>query len=424
MPMEGSMDRTLIANASIFDGSGAAPYAGDVMVEGQRIAAVQPGGGLPRSGARVVDGTGATLMPGLVEPHGHVSYPDAASNAAFTRLPPEEHVLVTMRNARTMLDCGYTSVLSGASAKPRLDIVIRNEIEAGRIPGPRYLANGPEITVTGGLGDDNALHLPYLETPTFAWVADGPDAIRRACRLLVREGTDLLKLNISGDTGPRNSRSQRAVMTDAEVEAAMEIARAGAVRVCAHARSAESVKMCLRHGLGIIYHANFADAEALDLLEANRDWCFVVPALGLTYQACYAASEWGMTPEKARALGILNELEVSVETMGQMRTRGIRVLPGGDYGFAWNPHGTYARDLALFVDLLGFSPTETLVAATRLGGEIMGRGEELGMVKAGYLADLLLVDGDPLGDIHRLQNRHALRVIMKDGHLHKAPSTR
>ena len=88
-------------------------------------------------------------------------------------------MLVTMRNARTMLDCGYTSVLSGAAAKPRLDIVIRNEIEAGRIPGPRYLANGPEITVTGGLGDENALHLPHLETPTFAWVADGPDEIRQ-----------------------------------------------------------------------------------------------------------------------------------------------------------------------------------------------------------------------------------------------------
>ena len=163
-------------------------------------------------------------------------------------------------------------------------------------------------------------------------------------------------------------------MTDAEVAAAMEIARAGGVRVCAHARSAESVKMCVRHGLGIIYHANFADEEALDLLEANRDWCFVVPALGLTYQACYAAGEWGFTPEMARERGLLHELEVSVDTMGRMRKRGIRVLPGGDYGFAWNPHGTYARDLLLFVDVLGFTPMETLVAATRLGGEIMGRG--------------------------------------------------
>jgi len=415
------MDRTLFASAMILDGSGSDPFPGEVLVEGNRIAAVQRGGGLRRDGARVIDGAGATLMPGLVEPHGHLSYPDAASNADFTRLPPEEHVLVTMRNARTALDCGYTSVLSGASAKPRLDIAIRNEIDAGRIPGPRYLANGPEITVTGGLGDSNALHLPYIETPTFAWVADGPDEIRKVCRLLVREGTDLLKLNISGDTGPRDSRSQRAVMTDAEVAAAMEIARAGAVRVCAHARSAESVKMCVRHGVGIIYHANFCDDEALDLLEANRDWCFVAPALGLTYRGCHAAAEWGFTPEMARERGLLRELEVSVDVMGQMRKRGIRVLPGGDYGFAWNPHGTYARDLALFVDVLGFTPMETLVAATRLGGEIMGRGHELGQVKPGFLADLLLVDGDPVADIERLQDRDALRAIMKDGRLHKSP---
>ena len=122
------MDRTLIANTTILDGSGAAPFPGDVLVEGQRIVAVQRGGGLPRGEARVIDGAGGTLMPGLIEPHGHVSYPDAARNSDFTRLPPEEHVLVTMRNARTLLDCGYTSVLSAASAKPRLDIVIRNEI--------------------------------------------------------------------------------------------------------------------------------------------------------------------------------------------------------------------------------------------------------------------------------------------------------
>ena len=416
------MDRTLIANATILDGSGAAPFLGDVLVEGQRIVAVQRGGGLPRGDARVVDGAGATLMPGLIEPHGHLSYPDAASNAAFTSLPPEEHVLITMRNAKTALDCGYTSVLSGAAAKPRLDVVIRNEIDAGRIPGPRYLANGPEITVTGGLGDENALHLPHIETPTFAWIADGPDEIRKVCRLLVREGVDLLKLNVSGHVGPPGNRGDRAVMTDAEMAAAMEIARVSGVRVCAHARSADSVKMCVRHGLGIIYHANHADEEALDLLEANRGWCFVVPALGLLYQTCHARSEWGFTPEMARERGLVRELEISVETMSRMRKRGIRVLPGGDYGFAWNPHGTYARDLLLFVDVLGFTPMETLVAATRMGGEIMGRPHELGQIKPGFLADLLLVDGDPLTDIKRLQNPDALLVIMKDGRLHKAPA--
>ncbi len=110
-------------------------------------------------------------------------------------------MLITVRNARTMLDCGYTSAFSAASAKPRLDVVLRREIEAGREAGPRLLANGPEITVTGGLGDTNQMHLPHYETPTFSWVADGPDAIRRVCRLLAREGVDLLKLNLSGDIG-------------------------------------------------------------------------------------------------------------------------------------------------------------------------------------------------------------------------------
>ena len=417
------MNRVMFRGAMVWDGSGADAFPADVLVEGKRIRTIAKTlGQLSAEGATVIDGRGKTLLPGLVEGHAHISFGGAVNDKDLGDIPPEEHVLLTMRNAKTLLDCGYTSVLSAASAKPRLDVVIRNEIEAGRIPGPRYLANGPEITVTGGLGDENALHLPHLETPTFAWVADGPDEIRRVCRLLVREGTDLLKLNISGDTGPRNSRSQRAVMTDGEVAAAMEIARAGAVRVCAHARSAESVKMCVRHGVGIIYHANFADEEALDLLEASRDWCFVAPAVGLTYQACYAASEWGFTPQMARDRGLLEELEVSVDTMGRMRKRGIRVLPGGDYGFPATPHGTYARDLWLFVKILGFSPMETLVAATRMGGEIMGRPHELGQVKPGYLADLLLVDGDPLTDIKRLQRQDALLMIMKDGRLHKAPT--
>jgi imidazolonepropionase-like amidohydrolase len=104
-----------------------------------------------------------------------------------------------------------------------------------------------------------------------------------------------------------------------------------------------------------------------------------------------------------------------------MRKRGIRVLPGGDYGFVYTPHGTYARDLWLFVKILGFSPMETLVAATARGGEIMGRPGELGVVKPGALADLLLVDGDPLADIAVLQDQRAIRMVMKDGALHRAP---
>jgi imidazolonepropionase-like amidohydrolase len=173
----------------------------------------------------------------------------------------------------------------------------------------------------------------------------------------------------------------------------------------------------LRHGVEVIYHANFADEEALDALEAARDRIFVAPALGHTWSLAEYGVSFGIPAKRAQAAA--SEVATSIDTYGRMRKRGIRVLPGGDYGFPTSPHGTYARDLALFVDLLGFSPMETLVAATKHGGEIMGKPGELGIVKAGALADLLVVAGDPLADITLLQDRGNLRVIMKDGSLYK-----
>jgi hypothetical protein len=252
-----TMERFLITNVRVLDGTGREPFAGAVSIEGNRIAEVAAGTALPAPGATVIDGAGATLMPGLIESHAHIGLADMTSYE-LTRLPPEEHVLVTVRNARTMLDCGYTSAFSAAAPKPRLDVVLKREIEAGRVPGPRLLANGPEITVTGGLGDSNLLHLPHYETPTFSWVADGPDAIRRVCRVLAREGVDLLKLNLSGDIGTSSFPSEQTPMTEAEVAAAMEVARSAELRVAAHCRSAESVLMALRHGIEVIYHANWA----------------------------------------------------------------------------------------------------------------------------------------------------------------------
>jgi imidazolonepropionase-like amidohydrolase len=132
-------------------------------------------------------------------------------------------------------------------------------------------------------------------------------------------------------------------------------------------------------------------------------------------QTCEGRFGLGDHREVARQMGYERELEAAISTMQKMHKRGIRVLPGGDYGFAWTPHGTYAKDLEYFVERIGFTPTEALVAATRLGGEIMGRPDELGRVRAGYLADLILVDGNPVDDVKILQDRNRLLAIMKDG---------
>jgi imidazolonepropionase-like amidohydrolase len=237
---------------------------------------------------------------------------------------------------------------------------------------------------------------------------------------MVREGVDVLKINVSGDAGTRSAPAETTVMTDAEVAAVCAVAKSHGKRVAAHARSAESVKMALRHGVEVIYHATLLDEEAKDALEAAKKRIFVAPVLGHLFTTLYEAEPWGLTPESGRSRGLERELEAGIESMKDLKKRGVRILPGGDYGFAWNPNGTNARDIEHFVKLVGFSPADALVAATRLGGELMAI-EGLGQIKQGCLADLLLVDGNPLEDVRILQDRNRLRAIVKGGAFHKAP---
>ncbi len=413
------MARILFTNVKVLDGSGAEPFPAKVLVEGNRIKSVTPVSEvLSAEGADLVDGGGATLMPGLVEAHSHISFANTADLQSLGDIPPEEHTLLAAKHAKLMLDHGFTSINSAAAAKPRLDVVIRNAINAGDIPGPRMLAATPEMTVSGGLGD---VRLWHLHRETFAIVCDGPDEFRRVARQMCREGVDTLKINPSGDEFVPYARAQQTVMNDAEVAAVCEVARARGKRVAAHARSAESVKMCLRHGVEMIFHATFADDEAIDALEAAKDRVFVVPTIGITYTTLNEAAAWGITPAIGEQLGLKRELEHAIKVMNELKRRGVRVLPGGDYGFAWNPVGRNARDLEHFVTLFGFTPMDAIVAATKFGGEIMMKGGEMGAIKPGYLADLLLVDGNPLADISILQHRERLLAIMKDGIFHKVP---
>jgi imidazolonepropionase-like amidohydrolase len=412
------MPNTLFTNVRVLDGTGDFPYAGEVLVQGNRIKQVSRGvRAIPTTGLTVIDAGGATLMPGLCDAHTHFSWIDQPSLDDIGLMPVEEHTLAAMANARTYLDHGYTMCVGAAAAKPRLDVVIRNAIDKGQIPGPRYLANGPEIATIGGLGDLNPSHVGAY---TFVEIINGPEEMRRCVRRLVKEGVDLIKLNISGEEITR-VRAEETPMDEDEIAMAVHQAKKRGKRVCAHARSAESVKLCVKYGIEIVYHASFADDEALDMLEAKKDRHFVAPGLAWLYQTCHGAERWGITADRARAMGYFRELETAVETLKKMKRRGIRILPGGDYGFAWTPHGTYAKDLQYLVELVGLTPMEAILAATKLGGEIMGQPGGLGQVKAGYLADLILVDGDPLTNIRILQEKSRILAVMKDGRFHRAP---
>lgn len=414
--------RIWIRNARIWDGTGADAYPGEVLVEGDRIARVVPAGtGFRVDDVHVIDARGGTLMPGLVEGHAHLSFIHAPRSTDLGETPPEEHTLATMHNARTLLDHGFTSAFSAASAKLRLDVVIRNEIDAGRIPGPRLRAAGPEITVTGGLGDERRMH---MERSSFGLIADGPDEIAKAVRLCAREGVDTVKLNISGDGFTRaRARGDMTVMREAEVRMAVEVAHDHGCRVASHARSGLSVTRALDCGVEVIYHCEAADESVLDRMEAARDRIFCSPAIAPVHNALYEAERWGLAPDPVRTAGQGQVMEDTQRTYAELRRRGVRVVIGGDYGFVHTPQGTNARDIEFFVKLFGYTPSEALQCATRVGGELMQL--DVGVVREGWLADLLVVNGDPVADVRVLQDATNLVVIMQGGKIVKggaAPS--
>ena len=410
------------SNVRILDATGEQPYLGEVTVQGNRIKSVsRSGSSMPwgATGSQRIDGHGMTLMPGLIDAHLHLSWNNAPGIDPIQMMPLEEHVLSCVEMAKLLLDSGFTAGRGAAAAKPRLDVVIRNAINEGRFPGPRYTAAGPEITALGGLGDAT---LPHIPDPglNLGIVVSGPEDVRREVRQLMKWGVDTIKLNLSGEeiTGMGAEEDQ---LSDEEVAMAVNEARRRGRSLAAHARSKNSIKRCVKFGIDYIYHASFTDEEALDMLEAAKDKHFVAPGIAWLINTARNAAEYGIKPGTPITIAYERELEHAIDSMQKMHKRGIRVLIGGDYGFAWTPHGTNAKDLEYFVDMIGMSPMEAIQAGTKYGGQIMGMGDELGLIREGYLADLLLVDGDPIADVRVLQDKKRIVAIMKDGKFHKAP---
>jgi imidazolonepropionase-like amidohydrolase len=420
------MDGILYTNVSVIDGSGEMPFDGEVLVEGDRISAVSRAGeSSPGAGAEVIDGGGATLMPGLLDAHSHLSFTNTVDPAETAMIPPEDHTLMCMKNARVTLDHGITSCFGAAATKPRLDVVIRDAIAAGDIPGPRLLACSRQLGPTGGFNDERLPHLGD-STPAMSVCCDGPEEFQRATREACRDGVDVIKIvpSASAMAWARGALDEDTVMTEAEIGAVCDVARQRNRRVAAHARSAEAIRRCVRHGVDMIYHATLADEETMDALEDAKDRVFVAPAIGLPVTRLGAGEDREEGPHAATTARLRAEIEALSAGMRELIRRGVRVVPGGDYGFDCNRHGANARELGYFVELFACSPMQAIVAATSLAGEVMGRPGELGLIRAGQLADMLLVDGDPLADIGILCDRDRLLAIMKDGKFHKRPADR
>lgn len=401
---------TLFTDVQVFDGTGRDPFPAQVLVEGNRITEVADR--IPRdrrTGARVIDGGGGTLLPGLVDAHTHLGFGSTVEHLSRRRDEPEEEKALLVAHAgRVLLDHGITSAYSGGNRLPGTEVAARKAFAEGWMPGPRLKAASWEGSA--GMVEPGVYAFPGIDGR-----ASDPDSVSRFVTGMAELGVDIVKLSLSGESAVVQGTSRVVQFTDEEVAAAAHAAEKHGVWLTAHAHAAESIKMAVRHGIRAIYHCTFADEEALDLLEAARDRVFVAPTPGIIHANLHEA---GSEPEPGM------EVEATAEAVRkvvpELVWRGIRVVPGGDYGFAWNPVGRNLRDLELFVDWFGFTAAEALRAATRYGGQIMGMEDELGLIRPGFLADLVLVDGDPLAEIGILQDRDRLAAIMKDGTLHKA----
>ena len=406
--------RQLIRNIAIFDGTGSAPEAGAVLIEGKRIAAVlHDAVEIDATAAdTIIDGQGGTLMPGLVDAHAHLTWGSSVEKIYHQFiLPPEELKAAAWRNARVLLDHGFTSLYSAGALGDRIEPDLARAIAAGETPGPRLIPSTLERSPEGEEG---------VETGD-VFNGRGPDAMRAFVAYCAAEGVKSLKLVVSGEDALKPGSAQDILYTDAEMQAAGEAAREAGLWIAAHAYTPRAITLALEAGARILYHCSFADEAATDAMAAHRDEIFYAPGPGVSVAALEATPppHIDMSAMKASAA---QRLQLEAKLVPELKARGVRILPGGDYGFPFNPHGRNARDLAHFVDYFGFTPAEALSAATMLGGQLMGLGDELGLVKQGYLADLLLVDGDPTRDIALLQDKDRIRLIMQEGRLYKSPA--
>jgi imidazolonepropionase-like amidohydrolase len=412
--MKTGLGLTLIVNGQLVDGTGG-PVVADaaVVVKEGKIVYAGPARGAPEvpPEARRIDARGGTILPGLVEAHFHPTYFNVAELADLDIKYPVEYVTILAAcNANLALECGYTAARSGGSLH-NIDVWLKKAIEEDLIPGPRLAASGREICGAGGLMDWNPEHMK-LGMEGLILLINGPDEARKAVRKLVKDGVEWIKTYPTGDAAaPDTADHHTLCMTFEEMAAVVAEAHNYHRKVTGHCRATQGIKNALRAGFDCLEHGTFMDAEALDLLlERNTP---VVPALQFEYASIVKGPSFGMS--RAVVDGHKETLEGGAESARMILKAGGRIGMGGDYGFAWNPHGDYAKELTFFVNSVGFTPMETIVCATRTGAEIMGRNHEFGTIEAGKLADILVVDGHVLADIAVLEDRSRFIAVMQGG---------
>ncbi len=407
------MNRTVLAHARVVDGDGGALDDAHVVVEGERIAAVSGGPVVARPDDRVVDLGGRTVMPGMVNCHFHATYHDLGHVPAPFGLeePMALQAVRAVNSLEQLLQAGFTSAVS-AGAPFAIDASMKVAIDKGLIAGPRLVPCSRDVSTTGHAGDRS--YPPHWQVGALGAIrpSDGPDEFRRSVRAEIKEGAEMIKMFVTGGHGTIGPKEQ-IEMSREEMAAGIEAAHLRGAKVRGHIANRDALMMALDLNIDVVDHGDGLDDECIDrMVESGTP---LVPSM--MFPARLLESMGGS------ALGFSDAMRADIEAMADILPKanaaGLRLVLGDDYGAIFFPHGPYADELAYYVDDIGIPSVDVIRWATKHGAELMGRGHELGTITEGKLADLLVVDGDPLADVAVLQDRANLVAIMKGGRLLK-----
>ncbi len=413
-PADAKAAFTVVKAARVID-----PIAGKVLtdqaiiIQGDRVQSVVPAADLAKSlpadaKVSVIDLGSATVLPGLIDRHTHVTgQPENFYEDIFRKSPIDE-ATTSHIYARRTLEAGFTTIRN-VGADNYTDFALRNAINAGKLPGPRMLASGPALSATGGHGDLNGMS-PYVHFEgEINGIADGVDAVRKKVRENVKYGADLIKILATAGVLSEEESVGLPQYTFEEMKAAVDEAAVWGKKVAAHAHGTEGIKMAIRAGVVSIEHASFIDDEGIRL--AIEHGTYLVPDI---YNDDYILAEYGRLgyPDK-----ILAKERLVGRTQRENFTKavkaGCKIAFGTDAGVY--PHGWNARQFHTMV-VWGMTPMQAIQAATTSAADLLGWKDKVGQLAPGFYADLVAVKGDPLTDVTVLEK---VDFVMKGGEIYK-----
>ena len=397
-----------LVNGRIIDGSGADPIQdGFVALKGDRITALGPMralGSLVGDEADRVDLEGRTVIPGLIDAHAHLVYGGYRRFDELNSVAPEVAAIHASVNAGTVLRAGYTTIRDLGTVG-NVAVAVRDAIEIGRVSGPRVVASGKFITSSRG----------PIQHPAVPWaggmtlVADGVAEMVRAVRQQIALGVDNIKLMASGIEAHARINTATDTLTQDEIRTAVAEAHRAGRTVAVHAQSTDAIKFAVRAGADTVEHGTRIDEEALELFAQGST--VLVPTLSTLFSVLEYGERYDLLPKQRAEMAENRPLWLS--SFRAALDAGIPMAAGGDVGNRY-PHGGNAREIELLAEH-GMSPMQALQAATGGAAVALRRQDELGTLRSGYLADLVILEHNPLDNLASLLDMSNIRLVAKGG---------